>query len=154
MAVLTAMNAAGDQRDFAAETRWAEKLVEEGFVNAEAHATLAALYAKANEPIKAKFHRDVAAALLHSVLSSGDGKTKETAFEVIADREEYAALTAIGLPYRGAGVSAYRFKEGGHNFHKWEIRDAKSGETKTVFFNEDACSPEKSFAPGPSSPQA
>lgn len=146
MAVLIAMNAAHEQGDVAAETRWAELLVEHGFVNGEAHATLAALYAKANEPVKAKFHLDVTAALLRSILSSGDGKTKETAFAVIADREEYAALTAIGLPYTGGSVSPFRFQEGGHHFNKWEIPDASTGETRTVFFNEDACSLEKSFA--------
>jgi len=132
------MNAAHELGEFATEMKWAQRLLELGFANVEAHATLAGLYMQTNEPVKAKFHVDVATALIRSILSSGDGKTKETAFEVIADREEYAVLTALGLPYNGPNVSASRFKDGTHSVNRWQISEASAGQSMTVFFNEDA----------------
>ena len=58
----------------------ADELIEKGLVNIEAHVISSQAYAALKKPEKAQFHHDVAAALLHSILSTGDGKTKETAF--------------------------------------------------------------------------
>jgi hypothetical protein len=55
-------------------------------------------YEAIHDAAKSKFHLDVTAALLRSILLSGDGNTKETAYEVISDREEYSTLAAKGLP--------------------------------------------------------
>jgi len=54
----------------------AGKIVQDGFVNMEAHIALAEVYPKLNEPAKAKFHLDVTTALMRSIFMSGDGKTK------------------------------------------------------------------------------
>jgi hypothetical protein len=58
----------------------AERLIEKGYVNMEAHATVVQAYTQLNESAKAKFHLDVTVALLRSIMSSGDGKSKESAF--------------------------------------------------------------------------
>jgi hypothetical protein len=61
-------------------------------------------------------------------------------FEVISDREEYATLVALGLPYSGSGVSASSVEEGGHHYDRWEILAPNTGQTIVLFFNTDSFS--------------
>lgn len=136
---LTALSLAESEHQFAKVVEIAERLTLQGFVNLEAHADCAKAYGAIHDAGKSKFHLDVATALLRSILFSGDGKTKETAFEVISDREEYSTLVARGLPYRGSGVSTSTVEEGGHRYDRWEILDPRTGKT-VVFFNTDAFS--------------
>ncbi len=143
---LVAMNRAVDDRDFRATIEVAERLIRQGFVNAEAHATCVAAYLAIHEPVKSKFHLDVTKALVRSILTSGDGKTKETAYQVISDREEYFAITALGLPYLGPGNSATTTQDAGHSYDRWEIRDPRTGKNVVLFFDVDAFSPTKSRA--------
>lgn len=139
---LADLNRASNNRDWGQVVEIAERLIDQGFVNAEAHASVVKAYTELHEPTKAKFHLDVTMALMHSILDNRDGKTKETAFEVISDREEYFTLTALGLPYSGAAVVAdYSVTEGGHTYQRWEVRNPKTGQNQVVFFNTDAFSP-------------
>lgn len=127
----------------------AEKLIDRGFVNIEAHATVVQAYTKLNDPAKAKFHLDVTTALIRSIMNSGDGKTKESAFEVICDREEYDTLAALGLPYFGPTVTwVGGLKDGPHTFEKFQVQNPKTGQNVTVFFNIDNFSPLKSRPTG------
>jgi hypothetical protein len=119
--------------------RIAERLIEKGYVNAEAHATCSGAYSAINESAKAKFHFKVAEALVRSILETGDGNTRETAFEVISNREEIVMLVTKGLPYAGPDVSAVTtLTEGGHKYDRWELNRAGTQEPVTVFFNLDA----------------
>jgi hypothetical protein len=76
----------------------AKKMIDEGFVNIEAQSAASGAYGELRDPGKAKFHLDVATALMRSILASGNGKTKATAFEVIVGREVEIALQILGLP--------------------------------------------------------
>jgi len=123
----------------------AERLVEKGFVNIEAHASSIKPYTDLNNPAKAKFHRDVVTALVRSIFETGDGKAKESAFEVICDREEYFVLGVLGLSYSDPAVSVNRaIGEGTHRYDRWVVQNPKTGQTVVVFFNIDAFSPTKS----------
>jgi hypothetical protein len=123
-----------------------ERLIEQGYVNLEAHATAVQAYIQLNESAKAKFHLDVATALMRSIISTGDGKNKESAFEVICDREEYEVLTFLGLPYVGSGVvaSVHTGQDGSHTYDRWEVQNPKTGQNAVVFFNIDHFSTPKS----------
>src|SRR5580658_5821181 len=92
---LAAMNRAVNDREYDKVVEIGELLISRGFVNIEAHATCARANAELHNLVRAKFHLDVTAALLRSILNSGDGKTMESAFEVICDREEYDTLPAL-----------------------------------------------------------
>jgi hypothetical protein len=118
----------------------AERLIRQGFVNMEVHATCVKAYEELHEAAKSKFHLDVTTALLRSILLSGDGKSKESAYPVISDREEYFTLVAKGLPYVGSGGSASAIEEGGHRYDRWEVPDPKTGKAVVIFFNTDAFS--------------
>ena len=120
-----------------------EKLIERGFVNLEAHATLAQAYAELGDAAQSKFHLEIVTALMRSIMRSGDGKTTATAFEVICDREEYLMLSSLGLPYFGSAVASVRIvKDGPHTYDRWDVQ--KSGQKVVVFFNVDNFSATKS----------
>ena len=137
---LVALRRAFDAGKIAEGAEIGEKLIRQGFVNAEVHADLVRAYESLHEPTKSQFHQEVVNGLRFSVLLSGDGTTKERALEVICDREEYLALVAKQLSYMGPGVSRTDLPEGGHTYEKWEVPDPKSAGTIVVFFNVDAFS--------------
>jgi hypothetical protein len=123
----------------------AEKLIAEGFVNVEAHASASADYAKLGDVSRAKFHLDVVSGLVRSILDSGDGLTRTTAFEIVCDREIYVTLTAVGMPYLGPGVTYSNILDyGGHKYQRVTSRDPKSGKEVDLYFNIDAYSLPKS----------
>jgi hypothetical protein len=141
---LVAMNRAVNDREYDKAAEIGEQIIGSGFVNIEAHATSAGAYTELHDLRKAKFHLDVTAALLRSILNSGDGKTLQTAFEVICDREEYDTLSALGQPYLGPEVSSTVVEDAGHHYDRWEIRHPQTGQVLVFFFNTDAFSPTKS----------
>jgi len=121
-----------------------EKLVNQGFINIEAHMVCGQTYSQLNKAEQSKFHMDVMTALLRSILDAGDGKTEATAYEVISVREEYIVLAAMGLPNFGnAGASRRTVAEGGHQYERWEVRNPKTQADVVVFFNIDAVPPTK-----------
>jgi hypothetical protein len=135
----------------------AEVIIQKGFVNFEAHASASVAYDQLNEPEKAKFHLEVAKALVRSILASGDGRTKESAYEVISDREEWYTLTALRLPYMGPSIPRTQVtSDGPHTYERWEVPNPKTGQKVIVFFNLDAFSPKepgrRQVAPRPESP--
>jgi Domain of unknown function (DUF4919) len=141
---LGALNRADNDHEFDKVAEVAEKLISKGFVNIEAHANCVGAYAQLHNTVKSKFHQDVTTELLRSILNSGDGKTKQTAFEVICDREEYDTLSALGLPYFGPSVSSTTVEDGEHHYDRWEVRHPQTGQMVVLFFNTDAFSPTKS----------
>jgi hypothetical protein len=134
------MNDAVSTRDSARVIEVGERLINQGFVNSEAHATLAYIYMQMHDARKSQFHLQVTTALTHSILASGDGKTQETAYRVISDREEYVTLSSLGLPYFGPNVSYAAIKDGGHGYDRFEISGSTPGQNRVVFFNVDAFS--------------
>jgi len=142
---LALLNRAESANDYAGAIKIGERLINQGFVNVEVHATLVKIYQDMQEPEKSKFHLEVTTALLRSILESGDGKTTQTAYQVICDREEYDTLTSLGLRYFGPMVSQTAVHENGHTFDRFEITNSVDGRSRFIFFNIDAFS-EKSRA--------
>jgi hypothetical protein len=143
---LAAMNRAVSDREYDKIVGTGARLISQGFVNIEAHATLVGAYTALHDSVKAKFHLDVTTGLLRSILNSGDGKTKESAFVVICDREEYETLSALGLPYLGPEISFTTVEDDGHHYDRWQLPQPKTGQTVVLFFNTDAFSSTKSRA--------
>jgi hypothetical protein len=73
---LVAMSLARQSGVLGTVVETAEKIVQDGFVNIDAHAALAEVYLKLNEPAKAKFYLDVATALMRSIFISGQRREK------------------------------------------------------------------------------
>jgi hypothetical protein len=99
---LIPMQQAIRSKDYKKAAKVGESLIDRGFVNIEAHAICSQAYEALKDSSKAKFHHDVTSALIRSILSTGDGKAKETAFEVIGTSEEHLVMSVLGLPHLGS----------------------------------------------------
>jgi len=117
-----------------------ERLISHGFINMEAHIACSQAYAALNRPDRVKFHMDTMTALFQSILTAGDGKTEDTAYEVISVREVYEVLAGKGLPQYGEGVVSppHLYSAGSHKYSRWEVMDPKTQKKVVIFFNTDA----------------
>jgi hypothetical protein len=120
-----------------------ERVIGRGFVNMEAHISCLGAYTALNRMDKAKFHRDIVTALFQSFFITADGKTVETAYEVISVKEIYAVLVGKKLPQFGEGVSSAGYAAHGHNYTRYEVKDPKTQEKVVIFFNVDAMAQSK-----------
>lgn len=134
------MRRASQAHDYGKAANLGENLIAEGFPNIEAHAVCASAYAALKMTEKAKFHQAVTSALIRSIMTTGDGKSKESAFEVIGTQEEHIILSVLGLPAFG---SQALMPGKPHNYDVIEVDDPKSGQKVCVYFNIDAFFPLK-----------
>ncbi len=139
---LVAMRKASQAKDYKKAAKLAEKSIERGFPNIEAHATAAEAYKALKETDKAEFHHAITGALIRSIMKTGDGKTKETAFEVISVDEEHIVLNVLGLPVFGR-QSLISGKP--HSYDLIEVDAPNGGGKVSVYFNIDAFFPMKGF---------
>lgn len=128
-------------RKFGQAAKAAEKLIQQGFVNIEAHALCADAYASLKDEERAKFHHDVAMALLRSIANSGDGKTKESAFEVIGTQEEYFMVRVMGFSPLPVSQAVIPGKP--HSYDVLKVRRPGADEEVSVYFKIDAFFPMK-----------
>ena len=113
----------------------AQRLLNEGYINMEAHVDLIQAYKETNQPDLAQFHTKVVTALLQSILTAGDGKTASTAYEVTSTREILIVLAGKGWPPSGHSES---FNEGGHRYEKRTMQNLQTHTQEVVFFNLNA----------------
>jgi hypothetical protein len=137
---VTSMHVFLHEKQYDKAAKAADALIEKGFVNIEAHVISSQAYMALNQPEKAQFHHDVAAGLLHSILSTGDGKTKESAFEVIGTFEEHVVMAVLGLPPLGPQAL---IPGKPHSYDILKVKDPKTGQEVSVYFNIDAFYPPK-----------
>lgn len=133
--ILSKLKKAYDARDCPSAMAHAKEVFEVNFVHMEAHKIAAFCQKKAGNDEEARRHYAMFMGLFSSVLKSGDGKSPETAFVVIAVDEEYSVLeTASFTPVKQALVN-----HGGSAFDRFEVkwRDSDSDQTVTLFFNVD-----------------
>jgi len=85
-------------------------------VDIQSHAYLSGALQKLGRESEAQVHSKWGRGLVESILRSGDGKSPETAFEVISVAEEYAVLSAFGLRATSqetlGSIDAVRFSNG------------------------------------------
>jgi hypothetical protein len=137
---LISMQRSTQAKDYRKALKTAETLIEHGFVNIQAHVAAAQAYEALHNPEKARFHHDIAASLIRSILATGDGKTKETAFEVIGTFEEHLIMNVLGLPAFG---SQSLIPGQPHSYDLLEVTDPRTGQKASVFFNIDLFYPPK-----------
>lgn len=126
--------------DYKKAVKFSEQVIAKGFTNIEAHMVCSTAYEKLGDAEKAKFHHDVASGLLRSIFASGDGKTKETAFEVVTTGEEYVVVSVMGLPRFG---SQALIAGKPHSYDLQTREDPKSGQKVEIYFKIDAFFPMK-----------
>lgn len=120
--------------DVAAAQALAENILAENELDLEANITAAALADQRKDAATAAYHRYVVQGLLDSVLRSGDGKTPETAYKVIAVSEEHAVLHHLGLQPR----TQLLLEIGGRAYDLFRTVDAEGEPAREVYFDVDA----------------
>ena len=81
---------------------------------------------------QAQLHRFIADGLLKSIMSQGDGKTQETAYQVIDVAEEYALFRAMNLTPTSQGASAP--KDGQPVIDTMTVTDNRTKEQRVMYF--------------------
>jgi hypothetical protein len=131
--ILSKLKKAYDAGDCPSAMAHAREVFEVNFVHMEAHKIAAFCLKKAGNEEEARREYAMFLGLFSSVLKSGDGKSPETAFVVIAVDEEYSVLETASLtPVKQALVN-----HRGSAFDRFEVKLPESDQTVTLFFNVD-----------------
>jgi len=107
--------------------------LESNYVDIQAHLLAASVYGRIGEIERAKYHYVFGERLVRSILESGDGRTRQTAFTVISVAEEYAVLGFLGLE---PGDQAF-WKDKEHDFDEMQVLHPPTGMASTWYFNID-----------------
>jgi hypothetical protein len=129
-----AMSAALNGKDFATAIKNADIVLAAKYVDMDAHYAEYVADRELGKLEGAEFHKFVLQGLLHSITSSGDGKTPETAYEVIEVHEEYVVLRFMGV---GLPKTQSYLKKNGHAYDEIKYEDPKSKQEETIYFNVD-----------------
>lgn len=126
------MNALG-QKNFEEALKIAESVLAKNFVEVNAHLAAQVAYQETGNAERAQFHKFMADGLLNSIKGSVDGKSTETAYEVISINEEYGLIRSLGLrPIRQALL-----EDGGHSYDAITVIDPQTNKESTIYFNID-----------------
>ena len=135
-----AMSQALQSKDFAAALKNAEAVLDDEYVNLDAHFAAFVAQRELGDAAKAEFHRTVFRGLIDSIRNSGDGKSPEKAWVIISVHEEYVVLRAMGL--RPSGQSLV--EKDGHAYDVMKAKD-EDGKEETFYFNTDIPMKEMKF---------
>ncbi len=129
-----AMLAALDRHDYEKALDLATYRLEENYVDINAHDVLSVAYWELDQPELATFHKFVKYGLIDSILSSGDGKTPQSAYVVIDVAEEAVVLDVLGYEEKERRPSIVK---NGILYDELQVSSRKTGETRVVYFNID-----------------
>jgi len=122
-----------EDKDYEKALESAQALLAKNYLNIFAHSVCRFAYKQLNDLNQHEFHQFVENGLINSILSSGDGKSPETAYWVISLSEEYALFRYLG--WRPTKQSLNHAHE--HSYDRIEATNLQTGETEVVYFNVD-----------------
>lgn len=120
------------QKNYAEAIKIAQSVFEKNFIEINANMVAHIAYRETGDTERAAFHRFMADGLLASIKSTKDGKTPETAFEVISVSEEYGLMRSLEL----RPIKQSLIENKGHFFDALVVVD-KTNQQSTVYFNID-----------------
>jgi hypothetical protein len=132
LSLLNAMYKALEEKKYAKAIDLAQKALERNYVDIDAHMTLFKAYTALDNAQQAAFYKDTFRGLFESILNSGDGKSIETAYTVISQREEKVVFALKNIrPVN----QIYQVKAG----HSFDVFDTvgESGDKQKMYFNVD-----------------
>lgn len=128
-----AMMSALNSKNYADALKNADRVLASDYVDMDAHFAEYIAYRELKNEEQAEFHKLVLQGLLDSIMYPGDGKSFETAFQVIQVHEEYVVLRFMGLMPSKQSMS----EKNGHSYDVMEAVNPKSNEKVTLYFNID-----------------
>lgn len=125
------MVAAFKAKKFEKAVEFAEIVLDYEFTNSGLHRAVENAYRKLRNTAKADFHREIGEKILQALLSTGDGKTAETAYCVQGINEEYVIMAHFGYEVSSQALilgstSNYDFLAG---------KDKKTGKEVGLYFD-------------------
>lgn len=127
------MYAALSNSDFQKAFDCADSIFLKCYVDLDAHFVCSIIYSKLNDHLKKNYHQFVYEGLLDSILASGDGKSPETAFQVISTNEEYFLLQILGCQPK-----SQKFLEiNNHHYDLLITKSTQTNEESEIFFDVD-----------------
>jgi hypothetical protein len=127
------LNAALAQKNYEEVLKIADSVLAKNFVEVNAHMAAQIAYQETGNAERAQFHKFMADGLLNSIKSTVDGKSPQTAFEVISINEEYGLMRSMKL--RPVGQSLMMDK--GHSYDAIKVIDPQTNQESTLYFNID-----------------
>jgi hypothetical protein len=110
----------------------AQEITKHNIANGDGHLLAMVSLKHLGKQDEAAHEKAIVDKIVQSIMSSGDGKTADTAFFTVSPSEEYFALRTLGLkPSTQALV-----KQGQHSFDKMTALD-KDGKETILWFNTD-----------------
>jgi hypothetical protein len=100
------VDAAIQANDLGRARELVDTLLQKNYVRIRSHLSAMIVYGRSGDKERAQHHRAFMDGLFRSIVSSGDGKTAETAFIVIDVEEEYAVLGLSGLKMLGQALDS------------------------------------------------
>lgn len=128
-----AMTAALNAKNYEETLKNADIVLDGNYADMDAHFAEYIANRELHRSEQAEFHKYVLQGLLDSITHSGDGKTFESAYEVIAVHEEYVILRFMGLMPSKQSTS----EKIGHSYDVLETMNPKTNEKVTLYFNID-----------------
>jgi hypothetical protein len=122
-----------NQKMFDDAAKHAQTILSSCYVDIDTHVLASIAYRQSMDLERANFHRWVADGLIQSILDSGDGKSPETALEVISVSEEYALFRVLGLRVKSQAL----MERHGHHYDVMQVVDSRTGKELTLHFNVD-----------------
>jgi hypothetical protein len=115
--------------DFQSAINSASRILNEHYADIDANLACAFAYGKLGKPEIAQRHRAIGIGLLRSIVATKDGKSEETAFEVMTFSEETSVLAALGVSKRNQAL----IRRAGHAYDRIDGVD-RNGTTQTIYF--------------------
>ena len=119
-------------QDCATAAHDADTILAADYVDIDAHLVADVCSRQLGDTATADLHRMTAHGLLRSILQSGDGKSPDSAYTVIAVAEEYSLLGLLHLKLTRQSLVSQQ----NHAYDRMDVTDA-DGKGDTVFFNVD-----------------
>jgi Domain of unknown function (DUF4919) len=127
------MIAALTAKDYEKALKLAGARLQKNYVDLDAHFVSYAANRELKKVKESEFHSNVLRRLVQSIMGTGDGKSPETAFTVIAVAEEYALLNMMGFK---PGSQALVLDKG-HRYDRMSVVNLKTNEKTDLYFNVD-----------------
>jgi Domain of unknown function (DUF4919) len=118
--------------DFQGAVNSAARILNDHYADIDANLACAFAYGKLGKPEIAQRHRAIGIGLLRSIVATKDGKSEETAFEVMTFSEETSVLAALGVGKRNQAL----IRRAGHAYDRIDGVD-RNGTAQTVYFQVD-----------------
>jgi hypothetical protein len=113
----------------------AQNIVEKEFVSIDAHLFAGKCYGTLGQSADAEREKVIWQGLLKSIMTSGDGKTPQTAYQVVTIAEEYIVLSTLGLQMKSQALVD---KDGGsYDVMTSVSQDNPNAQEVTVYFRID-----------------